>query len=208
MQPTFADSTIWFLEGILFGRFVLDSTDTSVFDCMTGIWHTPGNRLRDTETSSEHYLKLCVRDVYWIKRYIDFHRFVWMYYNGVILPGYHVHHIDENRYNNHHLNLATIEGTEHSTSHYYHGQRNPLLEPDVIAKRKAGLATFREQKWAVMQAVVSTGFKPCTRCGETLPLDHFAKITKPGREPRYVSQCKKCKAEVLRINRSGSMNCV
>lgn len=45
------------------------------------------------------------------------HRAVWMFYNGEIADGFHVHHLDENRANNKIENLALLPGAEHVRMH-------------------------------------------------------------------------------------------
>jgi len=51
---------------------------------------------------------------------VDFlvHRWVWTNAHGrKPLPGHHIHHIDEDKYNNDPKNLEEVEGTEHYEKH-------------------------------------------------------------------------------------------
>jgi len=46
------------------------------------------------------------------------HHAVWEFYNDMPVPkGYHIHHLDGNKYNNCITNLECIEGVEHITRH-------------------------------------------------------------------------------------------
>lgn len=48
---------------------------------------------------------------------IRMHRYVWLFYNGEIPKGYHIHHIDGDKSNNNIKNLQMIEGKKHIQSH-------------------------------------------------------------------------------------------
>ena len=45
------------------------------------------------------------------------HRAVWEYYNGEIPEGYHIHHIDGDRFNNDITNLSLMPGLDHMKEH-------------------------------------------------------------------------------------------
>ena len=47
----------------------------------------------------------------------NIHRAVWMYYEGEIPAGYHIHHIDENKDNNCIENLQALTANEHHSLH-------------------------------------------------------------------------------------------
>lgn len=54
------------------------------------------------------------------------HRDIWMAYNGEIPLGYHIHHIDGNRFNNDISNLECIDGKEHLRHHMKERAKNNL----------------------------------------------------------------------------------
>lgn len=89
------------------------------------------------------------------------HRYVWMYYNGDIPNGYHVHHIDHNRANNDINNLELIEYHLHMSKHNSSNEHceisKAILEkyarPAAIAwhKSKAGSEWHKKHFEALMR---------------------------------------------------------
>lgn len=59
------------------------------------------------------------------------HREVWLYHNGEIPKGYHVHHIDGNRSHNDISNLALVQGVEHLRGHMSAEERKAQSRLDV-----------------------------------------------------------------------------
>ena len=54
------------------------------------------------------------------KRRVRLHVYVWTKANGAVPKGFHVHHIDGNKYHNELSNLCIIEGREHVIEHAKH----------------------------------------------------------------------------------------
>ena len=67
------------------------------------------------------------------------HVAVWEFYNGKVPKGFHVHHIDENTFNNEIINLKIIEAKEHLI---IHGKKR-FVENPTFAK------SFQEKGIAV-----------------------------------------------------------
>ena len=53
---------------------------------------------------------------------IGMHRLVWTYFNGEILDGYEIHHVDGDRENNNISNLVMLTSKEHRKIHSERGQ--------------------------------------------------------------------------------------
>ena len=73
------------------------------------------------------------------------HREVWKKYNGDILPGYSIHHIDFNTENNDISNLQMVSKGEHAKIHEARNKTNP----EFIRKRTELLNRIRPltKKW-------------------------------------------------------------
>ncbi len=74
-------------------------------------------------------------DKYFQKKGIRLHRVVWMYHNGEIPKGFHVHHIDSDRSNNQIENLELISKNIHAKNH--------SLEPERVEYSKKHIETIR-----------------------------------------------------------------
>lgn len=70
------------------------------------------NGIRFYQTSPSDYFRHIVG-----RTSIIMHRYVWEYYNGMLPPGYEVHHIDFNRANNDISNLQAMPINEHKKLH-------------------------------------------------------------------------------------------
>lgn len=73
-------------------------------------------------------------------RKIRLHRYIWEKYNGVIPRGYHIHHIDKNKFNNNIENLALLSPTEHEKLH------ETLRTENEILKRRKNLEKYVRPK--------------------------------------------------------------
>lgn len=60
------------------------------------------------------------------------HRTVYIYHKGPIPKGFAVHHIDEDRSNNHITNLTLMRAGEH-TAHHHAGKEKPMPEETLLA---------------------------------------------------------------------------
>lgn len=69
------------------------------------------------------------------------HRQVWEDHNGPIPPGWHIHHIDEDRDNNDPENLMALPGPEHVRRHLL----GRYQDPETRARVSAQLASVREE---------------------------------------------------------------
>lgn len=83
------------------------------------------------------YYYLYRGEKYFSKGNTKLHRVVWEFYNGKIPTGYDVHHLDENRMNNHISNLSLRKASRHRSIHTkkYHAEN--------MDKTKAHLAMVR-----------------------------------------------------------------
>lgn len=107
------------------------------------------------------------------------HRDVWMYYNGKIPKGYHIHHIDENTANNDISNLEMIEGRAHMKKHMQERMKDPTFVESLhkhmdLAREYANKwhGSDEGRKWHRKHAKeVAENLKPkefvCMNCGKT-----------------------------------------
>lgn len=105
------------------------------------------------------------------------HQYVWMYYNGNIPSGYHIHHKDRNRANNDISNLELIESHLHLKKHnstIEHREKSRLLvknymQPAAIAwhKSKAGREWHKKHFEATMRQKFDEKVEfICAYCGK------------------------------------------
>lgn len=60
------------------------------------------------------------------------HCYVWRYFNGPVPDGFHIHHKDENKYNNDIDNLACVPVSEHTS---YHSKKYVSEHPQEIKRQ-------------------------------------------------------------------------
>jgi HNH endonuclease len=60
------------------------------------------------------------------------HQYIWIKYNGEIPKGYHVHHKDHKKQNNHPDNLAIVAHSKHATYH----ERDKMKDKEYLKWRK------------------------------------------------------------------------
>ena len=65
------------------------------------------------------------------------HRAVWEYHNGEIPEGYHIHHIDGNRFNNDITNLSLMPGLDHMKEHAGEESRRDMRVKSIEYAGKA-----------------------------------------------------------------------
>lgn len=105
------------------------------------------------------------------------HVYVWRYFNGPVPEGYHVHHKDENKWNNDIENLTCIPKFDHSSLHgkeYAELHRDKVmknLKENVIPKAAEWHKSEAGREWHRQQWKVSIGSqKPsehvCQYCGK------------------------------------------
>jgi len=97
------------------------------------------------------------------------HRRVYEEFHGPIPKGLHVHHIDENKLNNHPDNLELMERGAH-TSHHNKGQQRPVPDEVLAAAAKwhaseAGLKWHREQYEKTKHVLHAKTTANCHQCG-------------------------------------------
>lgn len=104
---------------------------------------------------------------------IYLHRAVWKAFNRRPIPkGCHVHHLDEDRSNNHPSNLALMNGTEHLRQHMT-PERRAQSSTNIQAAIKAAPAWHRTEEgraWHRQHARKVADAMPfhtyvCTECG-------------------------------------------
>lgn len=71
------------------------------------------------------------------------HVYVWEHFNGPVPEGYHVHHIDQNRFHNDIENLQCVEEVAHIT---YHSRKYAAENPEK-ARENANHARIYACKW-------------------------------------------------------------
>lgn len=76
------------------------------------------------------------------------HREVWIYHNGEIPQGYHIHHIDEDKANNSIENLQLISASDHSKEH---GKTNPWVGSEEN-KRQLLSVNDKSKEWHASEA--------------------------------------------------------
>lgn len=72
------------------------------------------------------------------------HQYVWEKFKGNIEPGYHIHHINEDKTNNHITNLKKMEATEHLT---WHGNNLTKEERQRLAENLKINARPKASEW-------------------------------------------------------------
>ncbi len=80
------------------------------------------------------------------------HRYMWMYYNGEILDGNVVHHIDENKDNNSICNLTVLPKEKHSSIHSIVLKNTPEWKAKWEELRQMGSDTHKHPEAREMQS--------------------------------------------------------
>lgn len=139
------------------------------------------------------------------------HVYVWEYYNGNIPIGYHVHHKDENKFNNEISNLEILTGSQHSKLH-----GSELTEEKKIIMRKNLIenAIPKSKEWHKTEAgrifhkkhyenVLKNRKKEkliCSHCG-----NNFEAFTNPTRNNNFCSNA--CKSAYRRNSGLDNIEC-
>lgn len=119
---------------------------------------------------------------YYSKANKRLHVVVYEYYYGKVPKGYHVHHKDENRANNHPLNLELLDGSEHMSLHMQKRDKEELKKRFDYARTFANKWHGSEEgRRRHRQQAIETGFlklqeknipKNCEHCGKEYLASH------------------------------------
>lgn len=128
------------------------------------------------------------------------HRDVWIYHNGDIPQGYHIHHIDQDRAHNSIENLQLVLGSDHLRKH--------MSSPERIKKSKENIKSAKEaaRKWHGSEAGIafhsdlgkenwkkrSTQTYVCDFCGKEFQTKHIYG------ENKHHFCCQNCRASARR----------
>jgi len=81
------------------------------------------------------------------------HREVYKTFNGELVPGWHIHHIDENRSNNQPENLEQLDPGSHKIEHGHSG---------IAIASSEEMSEIRRRDWENRKPIPKT----CAYCGE------------------------------------------
>ena len=161
-----------------------------------------GNDGLPTQTFNGKEYKLYPREKYFSRGCKRMHSVVWEQSNGKVPKGFHIHHKDENTWNNSIDNLECIEGKEHLSEHgRKRFQENPEFAKEFqskgIEKAKEWHASEEGKLWHSIQGKgtwVNREYKKynCEQCGSEFESRHSG----------IVKYChNNCKAKALRARR-------
>lgn len=102
------------------------------------------------------------------KRYRKVHQLVWEKHYGPLPPGFHLHHINQNKLDWRLENLRSMPHEEHISLHHF------------LDRQAGGWVMGEDGEWAA---------KPCKKCEKVLPLSEFYKVTGTGVP---FAECKPC----------------
>lgn len=88
-----------------------------------------------TQRFNSKDFRLFPKEKYFSRGTKRMHVYVWEYYNGKVPKGYHIHHKDENIWNNSIENLECVEGRKHISDHgKQRAAKNPQFFKDFQSK--------------------------------------------------------------------------
>lgn len=159
---------------------------------------------RDPKSKRRQHREYYVHSRWRSKKYL--HRAIWESVHGPVPVGHHIHHLDENTFNNDITNLACISASEHARLHTGSPERRAfasqngkrvLASPDVRARIAKWRASPAGKKWHkqhskdVWRGAIYREFE-CEVCGKVFK----------SRDPKGARRCgPNCTAEARR--RSG-----
>lgn len=129
------------------------------------------------------------------------HRAIWVFHNGPIPKGYHVHHKDHNTENNDISNLEVLSPSVHSILHHsfgqsakwWHSRKGRQVQRDAIKRAKEWHASEEGYKWhsehqkeTIKKIVIQ---ETCQECGQQF--NTFKGI-------RHQIYCEKCRDKFLK----------
>lgn len=129
------------------------------------------------------------------------HRAVWVYHNGKIPKGMHVHHIDGNKDNNDISNLTLLSAKEHMGLHntserltkWWHSEKGKKANKKGVKNARAWHSSEEGYKWhsehqkqSIKKMVVE---ETCLECGKT-----FTTF----KDRRHQTMCRKCRDKLLK----------
>jgi|SRR5690625_3594698 len=96
------------------------------------------------------------------------HRYVWEKTNGEIPEGFHVHHKDRDKNNNHIDNLEVMSAKKHGKEHAVEFNKRKLENPPSVEWRKRNYENTKH----LMHELVEV---ECLQCGEVVMKRKYAK---------------------------------
>ena len=129
------------------------------------------------------------------------HRDVWSHYNGTIPPGYHVHHVDEDRENNDISNLECIPAQEHFKEHFDTRSRQGRI---CVENGHMNRMQEMAKKWHSSEAGLAWHVEHGKRVFQNMPTKHgvcdvcASPMTYTTRTARFCSN--NCKSQYRRVS--------